>query len=54
MRLSLGDIVPNFSAESTQGRIEFYDWLGDNWGLFFSHPEDYTPVCTTELGMVGN
>ena len=53
MRLSLGDIVPNFSAESTQGRIEFYDWLGDNWGLFFSHPEDYTPVCTTELGMVG-
>lgn len=54
MRLSLGDIAPNFSAASTHGTINLYDWLGDNWGLLFSHPEDYTPVCTTELGMVAN
>ena len=53
MRLNLGDIAPNFSADSTQGVIDFYDWVGDNWGLLFSHPQDYTPVCTTELGMVG-
>ncbi|MFT6020627.1 MAG: alkyl hydroperoxide reductase subunit AhpC [Saprospiraceae bacterium] len=54
MRLGLGDLAPNFSATSTQGIIDFYDWLGDSWGILFSHPEDYTPVCTTELGMVAN
>jgi alkyl hydroperoxide reductase subunit AhpC len=54
MRLNLGDTAPNFSADSTQGTIDFYDWLGDSWGLLFSHPQDYTPVCTTELGMVAN
>ena len=54
MRLNLGDTAPNFTAVSTQGAINFYDWLGDSWGLLFSHPEDYTPVCTTELGVVAN
>lgn len=54
MRLNLGDVAPNFTANSTQGIIDFYEWLGDSWGLLFSHPEDYTPVCTTELGMVAN
>ncbi len=54
MRLNLGDTAPNFNAVSTLGTINFHDWLGDSWGLLFSHPEDYTPVCTTELGMVAN
>ena len=54
MRLNLGDVAPNFTANSTHGIIDFYEWLGNNWGLLFSHPEDYTPVCTTELGMVAN
>lgn len=54
MRLSLGDTAPNFTAISTKGTIDFYQWLGDDWGILFSHPEDYTPVCTTELGMVAN
>ncbi len=54
MRLNLGDTAPNFSAVSTQGTIDFYDWLGHSWGLLFSHPEVYTPVCTTDLGMVAN
>ena len=49
--LRLGDIVPNFTAETTQGKIDFYEFLGDGWGVFFSHPADFTPVCTTELGM---
>ncbi len=52
MRLGLGDTAPNFSAASTQGTIDFYDWLGNSWGVLFSHPEDYSPVCTTELGVV--
>ncbi|MFT7033241.1 MAG: alkyl hydroperoxide reductase subunit AhpC [Cyclobacteriaceae bacterium] len=54
MALNLGDAAPNFKAVSTSGEIDFYDWLGDNWGILFSHPEDYTPVCTTELGVVAN
>jgi len=54
MTLKLADLAPDFEAESTLGKINFHDWLSDSWGLFFSHPEDYTPVCTTELGVVAN
>ena len=52
MALRLGDVVPNFTQQSSQGEINFYDWAGDNWVILFSHPADYTPVCTTELGAV--
>jgi alkyl hydroperoxide reductase subunit AhpC len=50
MSLRLGDIAPNFKASTTEGEIDFYEYLGDGWGVLFSHPADYTPVCTTELG----
>jgi alkyl hydroperoxide reductase subunit AhpC len=52
MGLRLGDEAPNFSAPTTEGRIDFHQWLGNSWGVLFSHPADYTPVCTTELGAV--
>ncbi|WP_108459584.1 peroxiredoxin [Devosia naphthalenivorans] len=52
MNLQLGQIAPDFTQQSTHGEIRFHDWLGDQWGLFFSHPKNFTPVCTTELGEV--